>query len=461
MKAQSVDNRYLPAFWASILVSILVIGALQSVLMGPAAAVIVLIGGAVVASVWLVLRRTVMVLGIVLAIMPLHFLAVSLGQFYGLPHMTAISAATKEIPLLLISFILWRRNGLRLRAPDWFLLAFFAIGLIRSAFGGGVRGFIDDFGLLIPYAAGKVTVLTDAQERLWAKCAVWIAAVLSAVGMAEVFLLGDGPRRVLYAVVSPGEGLPTSYYANDFEGLREASTTAGPLLFGAFCMVALIIWWVYFRNPLPAGIIFAGLICTLTRSAWAGTAIAILLLALRMGQKKRLASYALLGIIVFVAAIPILGMGDYLFSTRTGQDTSEQVHSASLLAGLEYVGSHPMGSGAESVGPRILRQNAAATHIESSYLILAAQYGLFAGLCFVGFLLTAIHRTWKNRTPLGYAAAAILMGFGTMMFFLPIHQDFRLNSWVWFPVGLAVSSAIGQGIPTVSGLPQRRGGETA
>jgi len=160
-------------------------------------------------------------------------------------------------------------------------------------------------------------------------------------------------------------------------------------------------------------------------------------------------------------AIPILGIRDYLSFTRTGQEESAQGHSASLLAGLEHVGSHPFGSGAESVGPRILQKNVVALHIENSYLILAGQYGLLAGLCFVGFLLTAMHRTWAKRTPSGYVATAILMGFGIMMFFLPMHEDFPLNCWVRFPVGFAVRSATGQGVPTASRLREGLGRETA
>jgi hypothetical protein len=477
MNGQPLESPLRSSFGASIAVfAVLTAAALRFVaapilggvpilgLVVAALAWILPLGTVAVVLAWLLLNRTVPMLGFVLATMPMHFLAVTVGQIFGLPHMVTISTAADEIPLLLLTFILWRRNGLRLKAPDWFLFAFFTIAAIRTAFGGGIRGFIiDDFGFLIPYAAGRVTVLTDVQERLWAKCAVWIAAVLSVAGMVEVFILGAGPRLALYAVAYPEAGgdLPEFFRAGGLEGMRAASIMRTPTIFAAVCMVALVIWWVYPRNPVPAVIIFAGLVCAVTRSAWIGTAVAVSVLAFRLGQKRRLASYALLGIMVFAAAIPILGLRDYLFLTATGQDDSQQVHRATLVTGLEYVGNHPLGTGAESVGPQIVLRDAAALHFESSYLILAAQYGLLAGLCFVGFVLAAMHRTWKHRTPLGYVASAILIAFGIMMFFLPMHEDYPLDCWVWFPVGLAVRSAIGQGSPTASGLREISRGESA
>jgi hypothetical protein len=438
MIGHSLENPLGSSFRTGIVTLTFLAAAILWIVVSPIAGGVLLIGAAVVGLTWLVVDRTVPMLGIVLTIMPIDFLAVLLGHFYGLPYMTAISAATKQIPLLLLTFILLWRNGLKFKTPDWFLLAFFTIGLARLGFGGGIRGFIDDFGFLIPYTAGRVTVLTEAQEQLWAKCAVLIAAVLSAAGMIELFILGDGPRKLAYAVMFVEGDLPDSFRASGFEGLREASTMVGPLEFAALCMVALIIWWGYLRNPVPAGLILAGLVCALTRSAWIGTVVAISVLAFRLHQQRRLMSYALLGIIGFAATIPILGIRDYLSFTRTGQEESEQVHSASLLTGLEYVGSHPFGSGPESLGPRIVQRDAAALNIESSYLTLAAEYGVVAGLCFVGFVLAAILRSWRNRTRLGYAGTAILMGFGIMMFVLPIHQDFRLACWVWFPVGLCL-----------------------
>lgn len=438
-------------FFAPIVVGVPILSQLAVVL-----AWTLTLGTAAAVFVWGLLNQTVPMLGIVLALMPLQFLFFILGNIYGLPHMGGISAAMGEVPFLLLACILLRRNGVKLGAADWFLIAFFTLGLIRTAFGGGIRGFIiDDFAFLIPYTAGRMTVLTESRKHLWARCAVWIAAVWAAVGVVEALVFGEAPRRALYALALPEMDDPLDFFhSTGFEGMRAASVMPTPTVFAALCMVALIIWWVYLRNPIPAGLIFAGLICAVTRSAWIGTAVAAFVLALRMRQKKRLATYALIGVVGFAVAVQFLNLREYLFLTSTGQDVSQQVHRSTLLSGLEYVGRHPLGTGAESVGPRIVEKDAAALHFESSYLILAAQYGLLAGLCFVGFLLAAMGQTWKDRTPLGYVASAVLIGFGLMMFFLPMHEDYPLDCWVWFPVGLAVRSSIDQGPQRVSQLAQ-------
>jgi hypothetical protein len=49
---------------------------------------------------------------------------------------------------------------------------------------------------------------------------------------------------------------------------------------------------------------------------------------------------------------------------------------------------------------------------------------------------------WRARTQLGYAAVGILLGFGVVMMFAPLHLDFPLAVWIWFPVGLAVRSSV-------------------
>jgi hypothetical protein len=262
--------------------------------------------------------------------------------------------------------------------------------------------------------------------------------------MAAVFVLGPAPRQLLYSLVSDDEDLPNAFHATGFEGFRVASTMIGPLGFAALCMIALVIWWIYMRNPIPAGLVCAGLICALTRSAWIGTVLAISLLAFKLGQKRRLMRYALVAVIAFASAIPVLGIHDYLSFTRSGQDESEQVHRESLLGGLDYIVAHPFGSGAGTVGQRIAEQDNNAVVIESTYMSLAAEYGIVAFLCFLGFFCTALRLAWRRRSRLGYAAAGILIGFSPMMVVFLIHIDFRLACWVWFPVGLAIRTAAAQ-----------------
>jgi len=400
---------------------------------------------AATALAWLLFQRPLGTLGVILAFMPIFPMAFMLAEFFG-PHYVSLFSPCDRIAVLLLTFALWWRNGIKFTVADWLLLACFGLGVIRLAFSGQLIPLLSDFNLMFAYAAGRVVILTANQETLWARRAVWILAVLSMLGMAEVFVFGEGPRALLYSSVATNataEGqLAAPFHADAYSGLREASTMIGPLQFAPLCMAALIIWWVYCRKPWAAGMIAAGLILSVTRSAWVGTALSIPLLALIMNQKRRLFLYTGLGLALFIVSIPILGLSDYLSMAKAGQDYSTQGHEASILQGFEYMVSHPFGSGPGSAGAYAVQNNDNGIGFESTYLTFAAEYGIVATLCFIGFLVTALLIVWRQRTRLGYVAVGIIVGFCAVMMFAPLHLDFALATWIWFPVGLAVRSSV-------------------
>src|SRR5712671_6297160 len=341
MNGQLLKDQFVPALQTSIAVCILTLGGLLSIFISPLMVLIPFVGAA---ALWLVLSYPVTLLGVVLAFMPFEFMAIALGKFFGLPHMTLVSAFDKEIVLLVIAFLLWRQNGFKPTVSDWILLGCFVVALIRTAFGGTLASLALDFAFIISYFVGRVTVLTTKQEQVWARRAVWIVGILSVLGLAEVFILGEGPRTLLYlAIDSEAEGgqLSSSFHATGFAGLREAATMVGPNGFGALCMIALVIWWVYCRNPFPAAMIAVGLICSVTRAAWLGAVVGIPLLAVLMQQKKRFVLYAGLALALFVGLIPVLGLSDYLFATKTGQDLSTDWHKDAILNGIKFAADHP------------------------------------------------------------------------------------------------------------------------
>ena len=454
MNGQPLENPIGPALRTSSLVFALILAAVSALFVPPLAVVAALL---VAASLWVMFRYPMSVLGSLLAFMPIDYMVIEFGKFLGLPGMTVVSACTKEVPLLLLLFILWRRNGFKAAAPDWFLLALFTMAVVRTLFDGQYSTLALDFDFLIPYAVGRVALLTVKQESLWARRAVWIVAVLSVLGMIEVFILGPGPRTVLYLATdadTAGKSLTASFGATGFGGMREASTMVGPPYFAALCMIALIFWWVYCRNPLPSFMIAAGLLCSVTRSAWLGTALAILVLAVMMEQKKRLALYAALALAMFVAAIPVLGLKDYLLATKTGEDSSVEGHRETLKEGVDYITDNPFGGGNAKVGTAGARTSNNAPLLESSYLMTAGEYGILAMFCFIAFLLSVMHLAWRQQSRLGYAVIGILIGIGVAMTVLKLHNDRRMACWLWFPIGLVVRSSISRNFSHVSTLPQ-------
>jgi O-antigen ligase len=274
---------------------------------------------------------------------------------------------------------------------------------------------------------------------------VWIAGILSIAGLAEVFIFGETPRTLLYMALGE-EQLPVSFHATGFTGVRESATMLGPNGFGALCMIALILWWVYCRNPLPAAMIAVGLVCSLTRAAWVGVALAIPLLAVLMNQKKRFALYAAFAVGLFVMSIPVLGLNDYIFAAKTGQDTSADWHRDTISDGLKFAIGHPFGAGNDKIGTIALKEDRNALVFETTYPELAAQYGIAPAVCLMGFLFSALYLVWKDKSNLGYAVVGVLVAmFVVTIVTLPL-EDRRLASWAMFPLGLAVRSATRTGI---------------
>jgi O-antigen ligase len=185
-----------------------------------------------------------------------------------------------------------------------------------------------------------------------------------------------------------------------------------------------------------------GLLCSLTRSAWLGTVLSLLLLSIVMGQMKRFALHASLGLALFAVSIPLLGLGDYLFATKTGEDLSEKGHRDSVFSGLQYVAEHPLGGGNEKIGPRRAEENSNAFLVENTYLAFATEYGIIGLFCFLGFIFCAVLLVWRQQSPLGYGSLGILFGVGLVMLVFNLHDDRRLACWEWFPIGLAVRAAI-------------------
>jgi hypothetical protein len=436
---QALKSPMVSMFQISLVLSGLIAASFMVIFVSAMSVLAVVLGAAIL---WLVIRHPILVLGLLLAQMPFNYLAIMLGNFFGLPLMTVLSSF-KDVGLLLVICVLLKKNGFRFSTPDWYLTGFVILALLHTVAGGGIlKGLQYDLEFVLAYLAGRVAILSAERQQSWARYAVWICAVVAVLGMIEVFVLGPGPRTIFYTSLTGEDELSSPFHAGGFEGLRASSTMVGPLEFAALCMVGLIIWWTYSRNPLPGVVIAAGLICAVTRSATLGAAVALVLLAYRMKEWKRLLKCCAVAIILFVVAIPIVGLGDYLSTSAKGEDLSAETHRNEIVQGLQYVVSHPLGTGPGSVGPLAFQRDPNALQIEDTYLAFSAQYGFLAAGCFIGFLWGALRLVWADATPLGQVSTGILVGTAMVMFVLLIHQDFRLACWVWFPVGLAVRSFV-------------------
>ena len=394
--------------------------------------------------VWLAFRYPIRGLGLFLAIMPAFTLVFLVTKFFGPPYIGLLEGADRVVLLLLVFALCWK-SRIKFTTPDWLLVGCFAMAALHLLLSGSLLPLLADFNFTIAYAAGRFTSLTTEQEQGWAHRAVWIVAVLAIVGMIEVFVIGEAPRTLLYLAVARGgtQGgmLDNAFHGAGYAGLRESSTMFGPLQFAPLCMLGLVVWWVYSRKPVPGVMIAAGLICTVTRSAWLGTAIAISVLAVIMGKTKWLVRFGGLMLALFIAAIPILGLTDYLRSSKSGDDPSAQGHFESVVDGISFTAHHPFGVGPGNAGKFAVQDESNAFAVENTFLTFAAEYGVITTIVFCAFLATTVRVLWRRKERVAYAAIGSLLGFSVVMMFAALHDVFPLACWLWFPVGLAIRSA--------------------
>ena len=394
-----------------------------------------------VTLVWVAFRFSTTCVGLVMALMPIFPIAFLVGKFLAPSYISGLTGIDRATLLFLCLILLWK-NGAKATLPDGLLLLCFSLACIRFLFDGIAIALFSDFNFIVAYLLGRLTVLTPEQEGRWANRGVWLIAILAMLGTLEVFFIGEAPRTLLYLTTTEGAtdrgSLLATFHAEGFAGLRESATMFGPLQFAAICVVALIIWWVYSRNLVPALMVMVGLICSVTRSAWIGIGVAILFLAVVMNQRRRLAKYIAPGLLALLLLIPILGLTDYITLARSGTDASSEGHTQSIVKGFEFVLDNPMGVGPGNAGSYSTKSNVNGVFIEDTYMTLAAEYGILSALFFIGFITSALWLLLKNPSLSSFTAAGILVGFGTIMIFAPLHQDFPLASWIWFPVGYAI-----------------------
>jgi O-antigen ligase len=243
--------------------------------------------------------------------------------------------------------------------------------------------------------------------------------------------------------------LASSYTATGFSGFRAASTLSGPLEFGAFCAIALLLFASFYRElswkySIPGMLIAGGLIASVTRMAWLAVLTGLLVIAVRTRQMRRLLTVLGVGaLVVLLLIVPSLGLQDFIAATQKGYDPSAEGHVADLVDRYSFVLSHPLGVGAGMVGPRALDRESKALHVESAYLQIGMAYGWAGILLFATFVVRILTKLWKNSSDMGIAAVVVALAMSIMYFFSPIHTPFELNTWAWTLLGFGVREGIG------------------
>lgn len=266
-------------------------------------------------------------------------------------------------------------------------------------------------------------------------------------------------------------------------GLRNAQHTA--MFFGAAFLSLFALWLSRIaQDPLPRLttalvallllVTGAGVMITQTRGVWLGTAIGIVVISLlKMRMLTRRQQWtATRGLPILLAATALLSLAILLATQlfgkfEEGRGSFDQLESMEVEAlqydsigirarywvyGVPWILQRPLtgwgihGSHLISQRPEILTQDLRLiyTHLHSSYLDLAAQYGLPGVLLFLGLMLWLLlqsRRAW-HRQQMPDAAFLFIAGFTVYWLIINLFEAYMLYSSGRYLLNLVIASAL-------------------
>ena len=305
---------------------------------------------------------------------------------------------------------------------------------------------------------------------------LWLAAIGGL--LLSPWVTGGGHAEILRGLT--GERV-------DF-GLRNAQHTA--MFFGAAFLSLFALWLSRIaQEPLPrlARALMAllllltgtGVMITQTRGVWLGTAIGIVVISLvkmRMLTRRRQWTTSR-GLPIVLAATALLALAILLATQlfgkfEEGRGTFEQLESMdvdalqydsvgirvrSWIYGLPWVLERPL-TGWGINGSHLISQRSEAltpdlkliyTHLHSSYLDLAAQYGLPGVLLFLGLLLWLLlqsRRAWQQQH-MPDAVFLFIAGFTVYWLIINLFEAYMLYSSGRYLLNLVIAGALAYAAP--------------
>jgi hypothetical protein len=165
--------------------------------------------------------------------------------------------------------------------------------------------------------------------------------------------------------------------------------------------------WVALMLPVSA----VPAMLTLNRGMYLGIGIAVLYAALRLAMAGRVKAVALIGAlavlgVVLFTVLPVQQrIGNRLSDTAvsTSNDTRSSLYSQAV--GL-VPGSPVFGYGAPVAGQN---PDAAPVGTQGQVWLLLVSHGPGATVCFVGFFVVALARSWRRKDPVGLACSTVLL----------------------------------------------------
>ena len=389
------------------------------------------------------------------------------------PSYELLIKSWKEILMLvagLIALFLLHKNKQMqiLRDPVIFAIGAYGIlhlvmmGYTFTGWSSSLAGLAIDLRYVLYFGLVYIAMrLYPEYRQMFIKVGIAGALAVLIFAILQVFLL---PKDVLkYIGYNVNTISPYLTVDQNQNYIRINSTLRGPNPLGAYAGMVLVLITaaiVKLKNikdkwPLIAILSVSGVVAlwaSYSRSAWAATAVAIVVVMAVAGAKKLSPKvWVLSGIIAAVVIGSFLILGNtqfisniFLHENPNGGSSvnSNEGHISSLQDGLKQMVSQPLGDGVGSTGSASL-QGSNPTIIENQYLFTAHEVGWFGLILFVYIFTLVMLELWKlrqNWLALGLFASGI--GLAVIGLLLPVWVDDTV-SIIWWGLA-AVTMGIGK-----------------
>lgn len=274
-----------------------------------------------------------------------------------------------------------------------------------------------------------------------------VGVALAVIGILQVTVL---PRDLLSNFGYEKNTTIAPYMTIDENpnALRAFATLRGPNDFGAFLILPLVAAFLLLKRTswkvVAATIVAAGVVASVSRSAWLGAITALVaLLALTYGndvlRSKRFIYSSILGlfamIILIFAAISVPELRLAIFRSSPTDPTltegSTDQHLLATLGGLTRVGQNPLGCGPGCAGPASY-YGAGAQISENYYVQIAEEVGVAGLVLWLAIAYLVAKRLYEQRQDLlARALLASFAGISLIGLWLHVWSDDPLSLTWW------------------------------
>ncbi|MEM9773220.1 MAG: O-antigen ligase family protein [Chloroflexota bacterium] len=372
---------------------------------------------------------------------------------------TLISTWKEMVILILLSRLIFV-SPKYFSSTDTLILSFvgfnFLYSIVPSDFAAGLYGFRGVIEPFLIYFLVRIVRFRHTDMQNLFRTLVIVGMLLGIFGVVQFIFLGSDFVMTYKAIAGELSNSHTTRVVGNFI-FRSSATFTSPNHLGMYLAILLLVTLgVYVESNvklksimIPLIFMGLGLFSSFSRSSWlaivAGGAVVALLIILHRRVKRKLFIGSIISMVIAVPAVYYLGVFDYVVATLLLEEISAAGKIPSILEGLNFMVSNPLGIGLGLAGPRSTRFGELTVHSENFYIIMGMETGYLGILMYLLIIFSVIVKLMRiyYRLEDGFekglilGCLAALIGTHTGVLFIPSLQELSVSTLLWLFVGIS------------------------